>query len=69
MRRHWPIHHRVMVNLLDGSAVRGVLLDRRGPLIVLANAELLEPGQQPAPMDGQVFIERTQVLFIQSETG
>lgn len=62
----WPIHDRVLVNLVDGSAIDGALIDRRGPLLVLADATLLTVANEPSPMDGQVFIERTQVLFIQA---
>ena len=65
-RRPFPIAQRVMVNLHDGAAIRGVLIDQKGPLLVLAHAELLEPGQPGAPMDGQVYIERSHVAFIQS---
>lgn len=63
----YPISQRVMVNLHDGSAIKGLLVRQRGPLLILAQAVLLEPGQDRAsPMDGQVFIERSQVAFMQA---
>jgi len=65
---YWPIYDQVVVNLTDGSAMRGVLVDKRGPLLVLAKASLLVPGEDPAPMDGQVYIERTQIAFLQRPT-
>ena len=65
MFSRWPIFDRVLVNLVDGSAINGVLIDRRGPLLVLAHARLLSPAGESA-MDGHVFIERAQVLFIQA---
>ncbi|MDP8971209.1 MAG: hypothetical protein M3N52_12090 [Actinomycetota bacterium] len=54
------------MNLTSGDAVNGVLIARRGPLLVLADATLLPARGQPQPMDGQTFIERAQVLFIQT---
>jgi hypothetical protein len=52
------------VNLPD-RAFAGVLWAQRGPLLVLRNAELLEQGAQPVPMDGEVVIERSRVEFVQ----
>lgn len=60
------IHKRVVVNLDDGTAVHGVFYRQRGPLIILGNASLLEPGTDPVPLDGEVIIERTRVRFIQA---
>lgn len=65
MWSRWPVLDRVLVNLIDGSAVDGLLIDRRGPLLVLSDATLLTTGHEPTSMDGQVFIERDKVLFIQ----
>ena len=61
----WPIYERVLVNLIDGTAINGLLIDRRGPLLVLSDCTLLTPGGEPTPMDGQLYIERPQVLFLQ----
>lgn len=62
----WPILDRVLCNLIDGTAVDGVLIDRRGPLLVLADAQLFTPSGEPTQMDGTVYIERSQVLFLQA---
>jgi hypothetical protein len=62
----WPIYARVLVNLVDGSAIDGVLIDKRGPLLVIGDATLLTEAGEPAPMQGQIFVERAQVLFIQA---
>lgn len=62
----WPVYERVLVNLVDGSAIDGVLVERRGPLLVLANANLLTAGNEPTPLDGDVFVERDKVLFLQA---
>lgn len=57
---------RVVVNLTDGSAIEGVFFKQDGPLLVIKNATYLEPGAQPAPLDGDTVIERARVLFIQA---
>lgn len=62
----WPVYDRVLVNLLDGSALNGVLIARRGALLVLADARLLNPRGEPTPVDGEVYIERSQISFIQA---
>lgn len=67
LSRHWPICDRVLVNLLNGDAIAGLLVERRGPLLVLACAALISAdGSKPADMDGQVFIERSQISFLQA---
>jgi hypothetical protein len=63
---NWPVYDRVLVNLIDGSAIDGVLLGRRGPLLMLGDASLLTTNAEPAQMDGRVYVERSQVLFIQA---
>lgn len=60
------IHRRVVVNLLSGSAINGVLVRQRGPLLHLKDAQLLEQGAEPAPLDGEIVVERSQVDFIQA---
>lgn len=62
----WPVYERVLVNLIDGSAIDGLLIDRRGPLLVLSDATLLNEQSEPTPLDGEVYIERSRVLFLQS---
>lgn len=57
---------RVIVNLVDGSAIDGVFFKQDGPLLVITNATLLEPGAQPVELDGDLVIERNQVRFIQA---
>jgi hypothetical protein len=61
----WPIRKRVLVNLLDGRAFDAVLYARRGPLLELRDARLLEPGSEPVTVDGAVVIERPRIAFIQ----
>lgn len=66
MWSRWPVYDRVLVNLVDGSAIDAVLVDKRGPLLVLSDATLMSAGHDPSPMDGRVYIERNQVLFLQA---
>lgn len=61
----WPLYERVLVNLVDGTAINGLLIDRRGPLLVLSDCTLLTAAGEPTPMDGYLYIERPQVLFLQ----
>jgi hypothetical protein len=58
----------VVVNLAD-KAFRGVLWAKRGPLLVLRDAELLEAGREAVRVDGEVVIERARVEFMQVLAG
>jgi hypothetical protein len=62
----WPVYERVLINLVDGSALEGLLIDRRGPLLVMSDATLLQASSEPAQLDGEVYVERSRVLFLQS---
>lgn len=57
---------QVIVNLVDGSALAGILFRQAGPLLILKNATVLERGAQPAPAEGDLVVERDRVLFIQA---
>jgi small nuclear ribonucleoprotein (snRNP)-like protein len=59
------VRRSVIVNLKSGRAFEGVLYAKRGPLLVLRNATMHEPGAAPTTVDGGVVIERDQVEFIQ----
>ncbi|MEU1506439.1 hypothetical protein [Kitasatospora sp. NPDC005748] len=62
--RRTALRRRVVVNLAD-KAFTGVLWAKRGPLLVLRDAALLEAGRDPQRVDGDVVIERTRVEFMQ----
>lgn len=62
----WPLRDRVLVNLTDGSAIDALLIDQRGPLLVLADATLHTTEAEPHRMDGRVYIERDRILFMQA---
>jgi hypothetical protein len=59
------ITRRVVVNLLSGDAIRGVLLRKRGPLLVVADCEVFPSSGDSAKVDGEIVVERSQVSFIQ----
>jgi len=68
--RRLPVRgKRLIVNLVDGSAMRGILIRSRGPWLVLANAELLRVDTATVagavPIDGTAYVERPRVLFVQ----
>lgn len=60
------VRRRVVVNLVTGTAIEGVLLKRSGPLLVIADAVVHPVGSEPAKVDGQAVVERSQVEFIQA---
>lgn len=64
--RSLVVNRRVIVNLVGGRAFDGVLVRQSGPLLVLKGATLLEAGSEPAPLDGEVVVERDRVDFIQA---
>ncbi|MFC8009146.1 hypothetical protein [Streptomyces cinereoruber] len=66
--RRTAVRRRVVVNLAD-KAFDGVLWAKRGPLLVLRDARLLEAGREPQPIDGEIVIERTRVEFMQVLAG
>lgn len=66
--RRTALRRRVVVNLAD-KAFRGVLWAKRGPLLVLRDAELLEAGREAVRVDGEVVIERARVEFMQVLAG
>jgi hypothetical protein len=62
----WPVRRRAVVQLRDGHAIAGILWAQRGPLLILRAATLHEPGTDaPSPMDGDVLVERSNVLWLQ----
>lgn len=66
MLSRWPIYERVLANLIDGTAIDGILLARKGPLLILGDCTLYTPSAEAAPLDGDVYIERDRVLYLQA---
>jgi hypothetical protein len=63
--RRTAARKRVLLSLKTDKGIRGVLWAKRGPLLVMKSAELLEGGRPPTLLDGEVVVERTNVDFIQ----
>jgi aspartyl aminopeptidase len=57
---------RVIVQLDNDMAVSGLLVERRGSLLMLADAQIHTAKQQPVKADGRAIIERSRVLWIQA---
>lgn len=55
---------QVVVNLASGRSFRGILWAKRGPLLVLREATLLEAGQA-VTVDGEVVVERRTIEWVQ----
>jgi hypothetical protein len=66
--RRTALRKRVVVNLAD-KAFAGVLWAKRGPLLVLRDATLMQHGAADTQLDGEVVIERSRVEFIQVAGG
>jgi hypothetical protein len=55
----------VVANLKSGQAVIGVAVERRRGVLVLRNAELIAEAGKSTPVDGEVFVDATELDFIQ----
>lgn len=61
----WPVRTRVVVSLKSGKGFRGVLAEISEDLMILRNAELVDESEHRTQVDGEVFIERVDVDFVQ----
>lgn len=59
------VAQRVVVQLDTDHAISGVLVERRGPLLILADAHVHAPDQPAVKADGRSVIERSRVLWVQ----
>lgn len=66
--RRYVMHRRVVVNLRSGTAVAGVVVETRGPLLIVRDATVHD-GDRSAPADGEVVIDRGNVDYIQALRG
>lgn len=65
--RRLPIQgRRILVNLeREDSALRGVLVSHRGSWLVFADVQMMQPDGSSVSMDGQVYVERPRIVFLQ----
>lgn len=64
----WPVKTTVIVNLITGTAFKGVLWKKTGPLLILKDVYGLTAGQEPQPLSGELMVERDRVEYIQTLT-
>ena len=69
MFSRWPLFSRVLVNLVDGTAIDGLLVDQKGPLLMLSDATLYSADTEPQTVDGDIYVERDRVLYLQKPRG
>ncbi|MET9286493.1 hypothetical protein [Nocardia beijingensis] len=65
LARRYVVHRRVVVNLRTGTAVSGVVVGTRGPLLIVRDATVHD-GDQSAPADGEIVIDRANVDYVQA---
>ena len=63
--RRTGARRRVLVQMKSGRAFTGVQWQRRRDLLVLRGTEMLEPGNQPQSMDGDVILDRVEIEYVQ----
>lgn len=63
--RRTGARRRVLVQMKSGRAFTGIQWQRRRDLLVLKGAEMLEPGNQPQTMDGEVVLDRAEIDYVQ----
>lgn len=64
----WPVRSTVVANLTTGSAFKGVLWKKTGPLLIMRDVSYLQVGHDPVPMDGEIVVEREKVEYLQTLT-
>ena len=53
--------------MIGGNAIEGVIVDQRGPLLIVKGAQLHEQtADQPAHIDGEALIDVSHIDFIQA---
>lgn len=62
----YVLHRRVVVNLLSGTAISGVITKSSGPLLILRDAQVMQPDSQPSDVDGEIVVDKSNVDFIQA---
>lgn len=59
------VHHRVLLQLDTGLTISGIVLSRRGPLLVLGDVTVMASGEHKTKADGSAVIERSRVVWMQ----
>lgn len=64
-RRPSLLNRNVLVSLMSGNALSGICTHETRTALILRGVTVHEPGNDPAPADGEVLIDRVSVDFIQ----
>ena len=68
--RRLRVRSRVLVSLKTGNAVSGVIVRSAGAWIVVADPAVHDRNaQSPTPADGEIWIERVNVDYVQAAGG
>ncbi|PTR42039.1 hypothetical protein C8K38_111208 [Rhodococcus sp. OK611] len=68
--RRLRVRSRVLVSLKTGNAVSGVIIRSAGAWIVVADAAVHDrDASRPTPADGEIWIERVNVDYVQAAGG
>lgn len=59
------VHRRVLAQLDTGVTIAGIVLSRRGPLLVLGDVTVHTSGEQQTSADGTAVVERSRVVWMQ----
>ncbi|AEV52217.1 hypothetical protein [Nocardia phage NBR1] len=65
VRRRVVFAREVLVNLTDGSGIRGTLVKFNATTMVLVRASLVGETTTPISLDGTVYLERRNIHFVQ----
>lgn len=60
------ISQRVVVNLKTGTAITGVMTINPSGFLIVKGAEVVEPGHNPVPADGEILVDQANVDYIQA---
>jgi hypothetical protein len=68
--RRLRVRGRVMVALKSGNAIGGVIVRSLGSYVVLADPEIFDAESgQSTPADGEIWLERSNVDYVQAISG
>lgn len=62
----YPVYQSVIVNTKTGKAFRGILWAKKRDVLVLKDAEISRGGGQWAQVDGEIYVDRLNVDFLQA---
>lgn len=65
MSLFYPVKRKVIVNTKTGKAFKGILWRRAFGYVLLKNTQALKGGGEAVAVDGEVFVYKRDVDFIQ----